>query len=160
MNNPMSIGEIIYTNRKKVGISQEELADMLNVTRQSISLWETDQTVPSTANLVRLTEIFNISMDELCGKESKTNPPPTLPEDDKNTTSASDDEQLKPTCIAQVQTVYDHALLKSACNAALKKFRVLSIVAIIISVFMIIGIITANFFFTVSVIDDFYVIIV
>lgn len=127
MNKQVSIGEVIYNNRKKAGISQEELAVMLDVTRQSISLWETDQTVPSTANLVRLTEIFNISLDELCGKEPKI-------------TSPENGEPTNSTCIAQTQTVYDRALLKSMFGAALKKIKVISAVAIAMAVLMIIAI--------------------
>lgn len=66
----MTLGERILKYRKKAGISQEELADKLNVTRQSISLWETDQTLPSLDNLIALADIFGISMDELCGRET------------------------------------------------------------------------------------------
>lgn len=65
----MSLGERILKYRKKAGISQEELADRLNVTRQSISLWETDQTLPSLDNLIALADIFGISMDEICGRD-------------------------------------------------------------------------------------------
>lgn len=65
----MTLGERILKYRKKAGISQEELADKLNVTRQSISLWETDQTLPSLDNLIALAEIFDVSMDELCGRK-------------------------------------------------------------------------------------------
>lgn len=64
----MSLGERIFKYRKKASISQEELADKLNVTRQSISLWETDQTLPSLDNLIALADIFDISLDELCGR--------------------------------------------------------------------------------------------
>ncbi len=65
----MTLGERILKYRKKAGISQEELADKLNVTRQSISLWETDQTVPSLDSLITLASIFDISLDELCGRK-------------------------------------------------------------------------------------------
>lgn len=130
MNKQISIGEKIFNNRKKAGISQEELADMLEVTRQSISLWETDQTLPSTANLVRLTEIFNISMDELCGKEPKT----------ETLSQTVDDEHANPACIAVAQTVYDRALLKSVFGATLKKIKIISAVAIAIAVLLIIAI--------------------
>ena len=53
----MTLGERILKYRKKAGISQEELADKLNVTRQSISLWETDQTIPTIDNLITLSNI-------------------------------------------------------------------------------------------------------
>lgn len=126
----MSIGEKIFANRKKAGISQEELADMLGVSRQSVSLWETDQTAPSTANLVRLTEIFHISMDELCGKEQNT-PPPSLTED----------EQVVPPPLAKTQTIYDRALLNKVHDATLKKPRMGLAVTIVISILLAISII-------------------
>ena len=69
----MTLGERILKYRKKAGISQEELADRLNVTRQSISLWETDQTLPTLDNLIALADIFDISMDEICGRQTVSN---------------------------------------------------------------------------------------
>ena len=63
----MTIGEKIYELRKLKGLSQEELAEKLNVSRQSVSLWETNQTVPQIDYLMELSKIFNVSLDELCG---------------------------------------------------------------------------------------------
>ena len=63
----MTIGEKIYELRKQEGLSQEELAEKLNVSRQSVSLWETNQTVPQIDYLMELSKIFNVSLDELCG---------------------------------------------------------------------------------------------
>ena len=51
-------------------MSQDELGEKLLVSRQTISLWEKDQTVPTIENLMRLKEIFGISVDEiLCADE-------------------------------------------------------------------------------------------
>lgn len=63
----MKIGQNIMMARKRLGISQEELANKLEVTRQSISLWETDQTVPTLDKLQSIATILNISLDELTG---------------------------------------------------------------------------------------------
>ena len=63
----MKIGQNIMMARKRLGISQEELANKLEVTRQSISLWETDQTVPTLDKLQLIATILNISLDELTG---------------------------------------------------------------------------------------------
>ena len=60
------LGDNIFKNRKKSGLSQEDLAEKLNVSRQSISLWETNQAMPSVDNLMKLAEIFDVSLDELC----------------------------------------------------------------------------------------------
>lgn len=69
----MTLGEKILKYRKQAGLSQEELADKMYVTRQSISLWETDQTTPTLDNLIMLAEIFAVSLDELCGTSVKDN---------------------------------------------------------------------------------------
>lgn len=65
----MTIGERIQMCRKQLGLSQEELGQKLLVSRQTISLWEKDQTVPTIDNLKRLREIFDISVDEILGFE-------------------------------------------------------------------------------------------
>ena len=65
----MTIGENILKFRKQKGMSQEELAAKLNVSRQSISLWETNQTVPQIDYLMELSKIFNVTLDELCSNE-------------------------------------------------------------------------------------------
>ena len=67
----MTIGEKIQKYRKDLGLSQEELGQKLIVSRQTISLWEKDQTVPTIDNLMRLSEIFEISVDEILNSESK-----------------------------------------------------------------------------------------
>lgn len=66
----MTIGESICKQRKRLGISQEMLGKRLLVSRQTISLWEKNQTVPTIDNLVRLKEIFGVSLDDIvCGSE-------------------------------------------------------------------------------------------
>ena len=51
--------------RKKAGWSQEELADQMNVTRQSVSKWEGAQSVPDLEKMLRLSELFGVSTDYL-----------------------------------------------------------------------------------------------
>ena len=65
----MTIGEKIQKYRKQLELSQEELGQKLLVSRQTVSLWEKDQTVPTIDNIKRLREIFGISVDELLGSE-------------------------------------------------------------------------------------------
>ena len=73
----MTIGEIILKLRKEKGISQEELAEKMYVTRQTVSQWETNQTSPTIENLVRLKSVFGVSVDSLLSgediKETKFN---------------------------------------------------------------------------------------
>ena len=61
----MTIGERLLKLRKEKNISQEELANVLDVSRQTISKWETDQTTPDFDKIVPLCEYFNITSDEL-----------------------------------------------------------------------------------------------
>ena len=61
----MTIGERLLNLRKEKNISQEELADILGVSRQTISKWELDQTTPDFDKLVPLCEYFGITSDEL-----------------------------------------------------------------------------------------------
>lgn len=75
----MTVGEKIQQRRKEKGWSQEDLAEQVGVSRQSISLWEKDQTTPSLENMKTLCRLFQISMDELLGQTplpSPTQPPP------------------------------------------------------------------------------------
>lgn len=60
--------EKLYELRKEKGFSQEELADKLNVARQTISKWENGTTTPDTNNLIELSNIFEISIDDFVGK--------------------------------------------------------------------------------------------
>ena len=61
----MDIGNKLYELRKSKNLSQEELADKLNVTRQTISKWETNQSTPDFDKIIPLCEIYGISADEL-----------------------------------------------------------------------------------------------
>ena len=60
----MSIGEKIYDLRKKKNMSQEDLASVLNVSRQTISKWETGESNPDFDKIVPLCNFFEISTDE------------------------------------------------------------------------------------------------
>ena len=61
----MDLGKKIFELRKKIGLSQEQLAEKLNVTRQTISKWELNETAPDIKQAKILSEIFQISLDEL-----------------------------------------------------------------------------------------------
>lgn len=65
----MTIGDKIQYYRKQKGLSQEELGQLLTVSRQTVSQWETGQTSPTVDNLVRLKEVLGISVDELLSPE-------------------------------------------------------------------------------------------
>lgn len=61
----MNIGEKLYELRKEKNLSQEEVADKLNVTRQTVSKWETNQSTPDFDKIVPICELFEISTEEL-----------------------------------------------------------------------------------------------
>ncbi|MBE6664297.1 MAG: helix-turn-helix transcriptional regulator [Ruminococcaceae bacterium] len=61
----MTTGEKIQYYRKKIGLSQEELGQKMLVSRQTVSLWEMDKTLPTVDNLIRLKEIFSVSIDDI-----------------------------------------------------------------------------------------------
>ena len=68
------LSDNIRKYRKLNNMSQDELAEKLNVTRQSISLWETGQTQPSLENIVALAKLFEISTDELLVSDKTEQP--------------------------------------------------------------------------------------
>ena len=61
----MTLGEKIYELRKRQGLSQEQLAEALDVSRQSISKWEGNVTYPEPDRLVTISEYFHVSLDYL-----------------------------------------------------------------------------------------------
>lgn len=63
----MSTQEIIYELRTKNGLSQDELAEKVFVTRQAVSRWETGDTVPNTETLKLLSKLFDVSINTLLG---------------------------------------------------------------------------------------------
>ncbi|AWB30829.1 helix-turn-helix domain-containing protein [Clostridium botulinum] len=61
----MSLGEKLLYLRKKAGLSQEDVAEKLSVSRQTVSKWETNQTVPELNKAKLLSELYNVSYDYL-----------------------------------------------------------------------------------------------
>jgi len=64
----MNFNEILITERKKRGLNQEQLAELLNVSRQSISKWENGESFPEYAKLIALSDVLGCSLDYLCGR--------------------------------------------------------------------------------------------
>ena len=65
----MTLGEKIVKQRKELNYTQEQIADILGVSRQSISKWESDIAYPETDKLLELGKLFNCSMDYLLREE-------------------------------------------------------------------------------------------
>ncbi len=65
----MNLGQKILILRKRKGLSQEDLAEILNVTRQSVSKWETGEATPEVSKLVGLAKVFDVSTDWLLSED-------------------------------------------------------------------------------------------
>ncbi len=63
----METKSMILKYRTKLGLSQDELAEKIHVTRQAVSRWENGETVPSTDTLVLLSKVFDVSINTLLG---------------------------------------------------------------------------------------------
>ena len=71
----MELSQKIYELRTGSGLSQLDLAEKLGVSRQSVSKWETGQAVPDLDKLIRLADLFGISVDELVREGERPAPP-------------------------------------------------------------------------------------
>lgn len=85
----MTLGESITRLRTKKGWSQGDLADALNVSRQSISKWETDGSIPELDKLLRLSELFGVTLDTLVRGEGG----------EQESTASADSGQSVPKCV-------------------------------------------------------------
>lgn len=61
----MTLGNSLFNARKRSGLSQEEVAERLGVSRQTISKWETDETLPDICQSQEMAVIYHLSLDEL-----------------------------------------------------------------------------------------------
>lgn len=61
----MTLGNNLFHARKKRGLSQEEVAEKIGVSRQTVSKWETDETLPDIRQSKKLSVLYNITLDEL-----------------------------------------------------------------------------------------------
>ncbi len=61
----MNLGNNLFQARKKAGLSQEMVAEKLGVSRQTISKWETDETIPDIYQSKKLAKLYNLTLDEL-----------------------------------------------------------------------------------------------
>lgn len=75
----MSVGERISELRKEQNISQVQLADMLSVSRQAVSKWENDQSVPDSSKMIRLAEVLDTDIEYLStGRRNFARRPPVV----------------------------------------------------------------------------------
>ncbi len=67
----MALSEKLYTLRKKSGLSQEQLAEQLSVSRQAISKWESGTSVPESDKLIVISDYFKVSLDYLLKEDDE-----------------------------------------------------------------------------------------
>ena len=93
----MKLGEKIYIYRSRKELSQGDLAELLGVSRQSVSKWETDVSVPELDKLVKLCEVFNVSLDELV--KGDPNECEEMTEQSETVETASQEDHLEPSSV-------------------------------------------------------------
>ena len=72
----MTIGEKLQKLRAREGLSQDQLAEQLDVSRQAVSKWERDEAVPEAEKLLRVADRFGVTVDSLLRAEAEPTPPP------------------------------------------------------------------------------------
>ena len=72
----MTFGEKLQKLRAREGISQDRLAELLDVSRQAVSRWERDETMPETEKVVQIAEIFGVTTDYLLRQQAEEKPRP------------------------------------------------------------------------------------
>ena len=125
----MDFNNRLYQLRKQKGLSQEELANRLNVSRQTVSKWEVGDSTPDMEKLVAISDLFDVSLDKLVmGKE--------------------DEPQIPTTTKSELVTVLNEKVLTS--NNKKKAKSVLKIVGIIAAVILLVDVISMIIYFAVN----------
>lgn len=117
----MTLGQKIQQLRKASGISQEQLAEQLHVSRQSVSKWELDDAVPELSKIILLSDLFAITIDELL-RDSPRNAGPSPEPGFVMHISTSPIENIVWTCIYWsfglfIPLVIQYCILQSSSSA-------------------------------------------
>ena len=113
----MSIGERLYEHRKKHGYSQEEIADKLEVSRQTVSKWENNMTTPELSKAVELCKIYGTTVESLMREtdELKENFYNSNKLDgENNNQDMSNNSEANSKCSKTI--VHEHRYLKGSCQ--------------------------------------------
>lgn len=92
----IEIANRLLQYRKQMGLSQEELAEKIGVSRQAVSKWERAEAAPDTDNLIELSRVYGVTLDEMLkGKDEKnTEEEPSDPKPDSVSQEESDDQDF------------------------------------------------------------------
>ena len=96
----MNLAEKIIFERKKVGFSQEQLAERLGITRQAVSKWEAGSTIPEISKLLALSEVFHVSIDYLVKGRVQSGSP--CADDGCLAASGAAGQKAEPLCFSQI----------------------------------------------------------
>ena len=92
------LGDNLYTLRKQKGISQDEFAEKLGVSRQAVSKWERNEAYPDTENLIAISRFYGVSIDDLINTPIGESISPTADEEKRengNDTEEDKEQQKK-----------------------------------------------------------------
>ena len=112
----MEFNNKLYELRKQKGFSQEELASRLNVSRQTISKWEVGESAPDMEKLIAISDLFEISLDELVKGETQSQ-------------SVASEQVVKSEFYSDIK---EHVLTENNKVKAKKGLKIVGIVAAII----------------------------
>ncbi len=113
----MNLADGIQRLRKSRGISQEELADRIGVSRQAVSKWESGQTSPDLEKIVLLSDCFEVTTDYLLKGVSPGQPAPTRAEQTRAGQDQNAPDQTAPAQIASARAVPDVRIFVMAGSA-------------------------------------------
>ncbi len=102
----MTLGENIKKRREELKLSQEYVAEQLGVSRQAVSKWETGQSDPTASNLIRLAEIFEVSLSELVEPHRDVGEPSAL---------EAKRSRKKPNLILRANLIRIAIIVQAAC---------------------------------------------
>ena len=135
----MKFHEKLIKLRKSKGLSQEELAEMLDVSRQAISRWELESTLPDVPNLIKISEIFGVSTDYLVHDDYESDEDIPIAKEKEKEVIISENKRYKLHLIA------GFASILAAFAFLIAALSELSIISVILSFFNC-GIAAINFY--------------
>lgn len=108
----MSIGERILELRKEQHISQGELAKLLEVSRQAVSKWETDQSCPDTLKLIKLSELLNTDVEYLATGRVRETPSTPIQTSEPKPAVIQPPAPIVVNLVKKVDTVHERVIEK------------------------------------------------
>jgi len=126
----MNFSEKLFEIRKQKGMSQEELADRLNVSRQTISKWETGLTTPEMEKLIEMSKLFEITIDELVGNDNNV----------KDEKEKSNDESITEKLDEEVESKIADTKKPKKHHVVFKVIKVILIIYLVLSIYKFIAV--------------------